>query len=194
MQKRLSFVLIFAFFFAVGQQQPAEQQPTTTVILPSQVTSSPPPPPVTPISTTPPTPPPPPPPSAECLPLDQFIKQHYDAFFVLTRLIDTYTLNNEPPNAPPLNSSYAPLTILAPTSKSVIDFLMKNKVNVRELATDPLRSVLLAPTLGAHFARGYYPAESLPSTRVILRDMPMCLCCTSCISFINLLVSCSFAC
>lgn len=65
--------------------------------------------------------------------------------------------------APPLNASYTPLTILAPTQQPTITFLEDAGINLRTLASSPLQSVLLAPSLGAHFVRGYFPATALPS-------------------------------
>jgi len=100
------------------------------------------------------------PPPSECEPLDEFIMNEYDVFFLLTRLVDTYTFGQNQPMGPPLNSSFAPLTILAPAS--TVDFLRVNNIDVRELAVEPLQTILFAPTLASHFIRGYYPADALP--------------------------------
>jgi hypothetical protein len=100
------------------------------------------------------------PPAGECEPLDILTMNQFDAFFLLTRLVDTYTLGKNEAMGPPLNASYAPLTILAPSS--TVDFLRANNINIRELASNPLQTILFAPTLAGHFIRGYYPADALP--------------------------------
>jgi hypothetical protein len=104
------------------------------------------------------------PPASECEPLDETVMNKFDAFFLLTRLVDTYTLGKNEAMGPPLNASYAPLTILAPSS--TLDFLRVNNINVRELASNPLQTILFAPTLAGHFIRGYYPADALPTNPV----------------------------
>lgn len=101
-------------------------------------------------------------PLPECPALDEYMRTKYDVFFSLTRLVDSYTLSDEPPS-PPLNQSYLPLTILAPSSKASIQFLFQNGLNLQYLAENPLQSVLLAPTLSSHFVKGYFPASALPS-------------------------------
>lgn len=177
----VSLGLVLVLFSAQCSAQPQAPQPAT-VTLPAQVVVSPTPPPTepvpaptpaaaapgpaptAPVSPAPPTPPlmaaaPLLPPAAECELLDQYIKVNYDAFFLLTRLIDSYTLNTTEPGTP-LNASYAPLTILAPTS--TVDFFRKNNINIRDLAASPLQSILLAPTVASHFVRGYFPADALP--------------------------------
>jgi hypothetical protein len=104
------------------------------------------------------------PPAAECEPLDKVMMNKYDEFFLLTRLVDTYTLGQNQEMETPLNSSYAPLTILA--TSSTVDFLRVNDINIRDLASNPLQTILFAPTLAGHFIRGYYPADALPLTPV----------------------------
>jgi hypothetical protein len=79
------------------------------------------------------------------------------------RLVNLYTLADSSSPTPPLNASYAPLTILAPDS---VAFLRRSRLDPGSLAGDPLQAVLLAPTLGAHFVRGYFPASALPSERI----------------------------
>ena len=178
----VSLGLILALLSAHCRAQAQAPQPAT-VTLPAQVVVSPTAPPTQPIPSpapapvaaagpapTPPVSPAPPtpplqaaapllPPAAECELLDEYIKNNFDAFFLLTRLIDSYTLQSPEPGTP-LNASYAPLTILAPTS--TVDFFRKNNINIRELAASPLRSILLAPTVSSHFIRGYFPADALP--------------------------------
>ena len=102
------------------------------------------------------------PPVGECEALDEFIKDKYAEFFILSRLINAYTLKNMEPSMP-LNSSYAPLTILAPSN--VIQFLIQNNVNIKKLAASPLQTILFAPTVAGHFLRGYFPANALPSKK-----------------------------
>ena len=186
----VSWMLVLALLSAQCNAQP--QAPTSaTVTLPAQVVVSPSPAPVqpapgpvaaptpaagpAPVPPTSPAPPTPPlqaaapllPPAAECERVDTYIKDNYDVFFLLTRLIDSYTLQATEPS-PPLNASYTPLTILAP--KSTIDFLQKNNINIRELAASPLQSILLAPTVASHFVRGYFPADALPGKNYFLRN------------------------
>lgn len=180
------FVSVIALAVLQNNAQPVETQPATVILPAEVVVEAPPTPPGEPIQppgtltdmpapTTPPAPaapvaaaPTPPleaagpllPPAAECEPLDQVVMNRYDAFFLLTRLVDTYTLGQNQPMGPPLNTSYAPLTILAPAS--AVDFLRVNNINIRDLASNPLQTILFAPTLAGHFIRGYYPADALP--------------------------------
>lgn len=173
--------IVLSLAIIQSNAQPIETQPAAVVLPAEVVVEAPPTPPEEPIQppgtfpapTTPPaapaavapTPPfeavaPLLPPPSECEPLDELFMNKYDVFFLLTRLVDTYTLGQNQPVGPPLNNSYAPLTILAPAS--TVDFLRQNNIDVRELATEPLQTILFAPTLAGHFIRGYYPADALP--------------------------------
>ena len=116
-----------------------------------------------PVIATPASRPPPPPPA--CPGLDGYIRLHYPDFFMLTRLVNQYTHVNQPASAAgvPLNQTYLPLTVLAPSTSNTTDFLFNNNMPIQNLAENRRQVELLAPSLASHFVSGYFPAGNYPS-------------------------------
>ena len=80
-------------------------------------------------------------------------------------LVNQYTHVNQPASAAgvPLNQTYLPLTVLAPSTSNTTDFLFNNNMPIQNLAENRRQVELLAPSLASHFVSGYFPAGNYPS-------------------------------
>jgi hypothetical protein len=125
-------------------------------------------------------PPPPPPP---CPPLDALLKREYDSLFMLTRLVNLYTEQRTVLPTAPLNASFGPVTVLAPREGARV-LPGAAGLDLRGLAAHPLQAILLAPTLGAQFVLGYYPATALPRAFLLLIEMRF-IACLFCLIYIK---------